>query len=423
MFESIFATFDIKFFMYIMFSIISVVMIKIYMDKYLQNEVGHDIRSLLFDMFPDRRLRLFVLFFMGQLVFVSDIVLGMLLLYFIGKLLGVKRVLIFSVGYLSLVVNLLFDQSVLIKYIPEITNVQIQNVNQALTIFYVITMLLSFLFILNAYVFVDHKNFNKITSFVENDLVEITSIILSYIAVFLVLEMFYTLNGTQTITSVIMLIIISALSRKYKHNPDKPFSPIEKELPYIFSVLIVIFNVIFIYILDQNIYLGASLIFIFNSFVLQRNFQKVDHINVVEKNNDKFIRKVTMVYMIYFLIYSFVTASAINNSVFGISIVDTVTIYLNEATNLAQLVFYVVGLSPFTLTVDNFINLNLSITYDYMIVLLIGSSLVKMISLFSFYVTHELLGIDDEAMRNGMLGIVAFCIIEMVIFVIIMTLI
>jgi hypothetical protein len=423
MFESIFAMFDIKVFMYIVFSIISVVLIKIYMDKYLQNEVGNDIRSLLFDVFPDRRLRLFVLFFMGQLVFVSDVILGMLLIYFLGKLLGVKRVLIFSVGYLSLIVNLLFDQSEMIKYIPEITNAQIQSVNLALSIFYIITMLLSFLFILNAYVFVDHKNFNKITSFVENDLVEITAIITSYVVVFLVLKMFYTLNGAQTISSLIMLIIISALSRKYKHNPDKMFSPIEKELPYIFSVLIVLFNAFFIYVLDQNIYLGTTLIFVFNSFVLQRKFQKVDHINIVEKSNDKFFQKVTLVYMIYFIIYSYVTASAINNSTFGISIVDNVSIYLNETTNLAQLIFYVIGLSPFTFTISNFISLKLSITYDYMVVLLIGSSLVKMISLFSFYVTHELLGIDDEAMRNGMLGIIAFSIIEIVVFVIIMTII
>ncbi|MGL5021606.1 MAG: hypothetical protein ACRC5R_06255 [Mycoplasmatales bacterium] len=421
MIETFFSTNNLTAIVYSIGSVIAVIMIKNYMDKFIKNEVGYDIRTLIMSLFPNRYLRLYALFFAGQLVYVSDPIIGLLLIYFIGKMLGIKRVLIFCVGYLSLIINMLFDLIYQIKYFSEISTAQIQYATYESYIFLLATMLLSFIFIISISLFVDHKNIKDVTVVVKKDRFELIGIVIGYFVIISTSTLLFDINVAQTITSVAMLMLISTVSRMSLHNVDEALEEIEKQMPYIFSILIIFFNGVFIYILDQNLFLGLALIFSFNTFVFQRAFQKVDAINVVEKDNDNFAYKVIFVYALYLILDVFILNSAINNSAFGISIMDNIVIYLSQATNMSQIAYFIFGLSPFSFIITNFLDFNLNLSYEFTLIMIYAWTIFGSLNLFYFYIIHELLGIKDRAMKNCIIAISAFMLIEVIIMIIIVT--
>ena len=421
MIETIFSTNNLTSIVYSVGTVIAVIMIKNYMDKYIKNEVGYDIRTLIMSLFPNRYLRMYALFFAGQLVYVADPIIALLLIYFIGKMLGIKRILIFSVGYLSLIINMLFDLIYQVKYFSDISTAQIQYATYESYIFLLVTMLLAFIFIIVISLFVDHKNIKDVTVVVKTDRFELIGIVIGYFVIISISTLLFEINIAQTITSVAMLMLISTVSRISLHNPDEPLEVVEKQMPYIFSILIVFFNGVFIYILDQNLFLGLVLIFSFNTFVLQRSFQNVDAINVVQKDNDNFAYKVIFVYALYLILDIFILNSGINNSVFGISIIDNIAIYLSQATNMSQIAYYIFGLAPFSFVITNILDFNLNLSHEFTLVMMYALTIFGSLNLFYFYLIHELLGIKDEAMKNGIIAISAFMLIEVIIMIIILT--
>lgn len=381
------------------------------MDKYLVNEVGLDLADLFISIFPDRRLKLFVVFFIGQLAFSQFLLINILIIYFIGKILRVDSILIMIVGMVSLIVNNLFDMSYMLSIQDYISSSDYLLVNNISYLFLMLIMGLVFITIFMSMLFIKGDNDDDFIDILKKDWAPWVIIIISYLVLFFSSTLFFDLNYSQFVVSLIMLGIISFSSTKLMRHNHEFMENENKKYPFIFSIMIFIVNGVIIYLANDHLIIAVLIFSVFNYMVLKK-YETYESDNILDINmSSKFILKLAgiaiFIYSLSILIsYSNINTSSINNSMF-----DQLSVIFQTLNSALEVLIFFICIAPMCIFMPMNELVNYTSSTSFIVLIMYFSAIFTSFNIIVFYIMHDLLGVDDSQALVGYHAIMAFSII------------
>lgn len=384
---------------------------KYFMDRYLVNEVGLDLADLIITIFPDKRLKLFVLFFVGQLAFSDFLLINILMIYFIGKILKIDTILIMIIGMISLIINNLFDASYMLSIQEFSLNSDYLLVNDFSKVFLIVVMLLAFVSLFVSILFIKDDQEDDFITIVKKDWKPYLIIIGSYVLLFTVITLFFDPNVSQTIVSVLMLVVISIVSTQLmKHNHE--FMENENKVyPFIFSILIFILNAILLLLANDYI-IVATLIFVTANYFILQKYDSFESENVLGINIDSaFIYKIAALGVFYYCFTSLLTFSDINNSEINVSIFENLVNSFIALNSPIEFFVYFFSLAPLAIFLPISEIFSFTTNVDYIVMSIYFVALFSSFNIVIFYILHDLLGVEDDQALVAYHAVMAFTII------------
>lgn len=375
------------------------------LDQIKNSELGVDIDDFFNFIFPTANLKLFALFFMAQFVIGNAFLLSIFFYMTIATLMHIEKRYALIIVFISTILSKLVFALDSIFSNNTLSFTQIQATQQVNDIIIAVIYLLALLWVSVIYL-LNYEGQIRILDVLKKRFFNLIAVVIGFELIFYILTAIINVRDSILLASVIMLVIIAAISSKFRVL-DKPIR--NKELPYMLTFLLIIILILFANLIAFNLYLSTILLIAVHIFLKKKILvnQKQPTIN---KN---FKVSIFIVAIISAILISVVNISDLNNLNFGINMGTYLTNNINQSSNEIEVFLQIVSMSFYVPFFGISTLLSEISTVSYLVITVYFSSIFTVFNFTNSYLILNYSNLDEEDTHNVVLSIAAFMFITM----------
>lgn len=334
-------------FLSIIFILILVNVVYYYLHKYIDTEVGANVKNTLLNLFPIGEMRYLVLFFLSLVTFSPFFLIKALIIFILSKLMKLETFFSLIIIMLGTIINSL------LQFIP------VTNIDLTLSLMIIVILVLIAIGYIVLILSTNYQNDYNFKTIFQQHASMIVAAMTIFSIIFILIAKQAPIYLALNIAVFAALVTISLLSNKIEYQLIQDSQlVVNNKYPYLYSIVIIMINICTIAISNffnnhQIMIMVGQILFliIFNELVfyllklpILSDANSKDYFISIKNN---IIIGITII--IGIIIYVLIRCSMFNDSDMGTNILSNLAVIINDSDNLLSIIFNTVCAQPLIL--------------------------------------------------------------------------